>query len=177
MKTRAFLLLLLTSAFLHGATVLTFNPPGGALQGNPGQTVFWNFHFANSVNFLLIDQVDYITLTPVGTFTDLFSATAPVIGPGEAVDGLASYSIDPPAPFGFLSTGQLVISYDEFLVSPNDPGFDFDRDHVNIDPETSSAAASALVVSPVAAPEPSTLALLLFGAGAGMIAKRIGSRR
>src|SRR5947208_10640242 len=126
----------------QGAVVLTFNSPGGGLSGLPGTTVTWNFHLSNSANYLLIDQVDYLSLSNIGVFTDLFSSVAPVIGPGGFADGSAAYAIDPPAPPGFPSVGQLVVTYDEFLVDPNDPNFDFNRDHVNVDPETVSAPAS-----------------------------------
>ena len=152
----------------QGAVIITFNSPGADLSGLPGQTVNWNFRISNSANYLLIDQVDYISLNNVGTFTDLFSPIAPVISPGSFADGSVAYAIDPPAPPGFLSVGQLVVTYDEFLVDPNDPSFDFDRDHVNVDPETASAAASVTVAN---APEPSTLAMAVLAA-AGLFVRR-----
>lgn len=125
------IVLLLASSALQAGALFTLDAPGAALQGSPGETVTWDFHITNNANYLLIDQVDYLTLTPAGVFTDLFSGIAPVIGPGDVVDGTGSYTIDLPAAIGFLWSGQLVVTYDEFLTNPNDPGFDFDRDHVN----------------------------------------------
>ena len=165
------LLLLVVSGLAHAGTLLTFDAPGSNIQGAPGQTVFWNFQLSNDANYLLIDQVDYLSLNNAGVFADLFSAVAPVIGPGDVVSGSSSYTIDGPAPIGYLSTGQFVITYDEFLMDPNDPNFDYDRDHVNTDPETVSSAASVLV-STSAVPEPGTLMLLLPGALYLLIRKR-----
>lgn len=158
---------LLASSVAQAGVLFTFTAPGGALQGAPGQTVYWNVQLSNDANYLLIDQVDYLSLNNAGTFTDLFSVIAPVIGPGDVIDGSSAYTIDLPAPLGCVSNGQFVVTYDEFLSNPNDPDFDFDRDHVNGDPEKVSALASVQVaMTPVAAtPEPSAFGLLLLGLG------------
>lgn len=153
--TRTLLLLLVTAAFLQASVLLNFDPPGPNLVGHAGDTVTWNFELTNNANYLLIDSVEYDTLSPVGTFNDLFSPIAPEIGPTDTVPGQGAYAIDPPAP-PFLSSGMLVVTYDEYSRSVSDPLFDPSTDLV-ASFETVSAPVSVQVVGP----EPSTFLLLL----------------
>ena len=161
---RALLLMLISAAALPASVLLSFDPPGANLVGHAGDTVTWNFELQNNANWLLIDAVDYQTLTPVGTYNDLFTPVAPEIGPTDTVPGQGSYAIDPPAP-PFLSTGFLIVTYDEFS---QDPATDPDPSSHQIGfGETVSAAASVQVVGP----EPSTL-LLLAPVGLWMLVRR-----
>jgi len=164
--TRAMLLSLLSAASLSASVLLSFDPPGPNLVGLAGETVTWNFELQNTANYLLIDAVDYQTLSPVGTYNDLFTSIAPEIGPTDTVSGQGSYAIDPPAP-PFLSTGLLIVTYDIYNRSVNDPLFDPDADLVALG-QTVSAPVSVQVVGP----EPSTF-LLLAPIGLLVLARRL----
>lgn len=101
MITCTLALLFFVAVVLPVSVLVQFDPPGANLAGAPGQTVSWNFKITNTV--------DYLTLTPAGAFHDVFSGVAPVVGPGDVVHGTSLYTIDLPAPLGYLSTGQLVV--------------------------------------------------------------------
>ena len=87
---------------------LTLDPVGGALTGSPGQTVGWGFILENTTtNYLLVTSADYVTVTPLGTFTDYISAfNFIVVGPSPesssvtqafdsgALAGVGAYQID-----------------------------------------------------------------------------------
>ena len=77
MITRTLALLLLVAIVLPASVLVQFDPPGANLAGAPGQTVSWNFKITNTVDYLLISQVDDPTLTPAGIFQDTFSAIRP----------------------------------------------------------------------------------------------------
>ena len=115
MKTlfsRAAMLLLLSASVASAGVTLGFLPPGANLTGQPGDTVIWNFQLDNNTTWwLLIDQVDYLTASPVGTFHDLFTPVAPTINPGDIVNGTSSYTISNVAPPNFPSTGTLKLNF------------------------------------------------------------------
>jgi hypothetical protein len=156
--------------------------PSGALSGYPGQTIGWGFTLENSDNYLLVTGVDYVTSTPIGTFTDFASTyNFIVVGPTPesptvtqlfdllALTGIGSYLIDPGTAVGSVSTGFIQLTYDLYSVSPNDAAFDPAADFVSGN-NTLEAAASIEVVD---APEPATCLLL----GCGLIAVAAARRR
>ena len=167
-------------------TVLTLDPVGGALAGNPGDTVGWGFTFYNDTNFAVVTSSDYVTRTSVGTYTDLISAEFQVIGPSpesaswtQAYDprggtGMGSYLIDALATPGGTSTGVIQITYDLYGVSPNDALFDPGADLLSSG-NTISADASIDVTqpeqNPSSVPEPG-LGLCAGLAGLGLCAAK-----
>ncbi len=189
-RLSAALAIVLAFSFPAGAgTVLTLDPWGGALAGNPGDTVGWGFTFYNDANYALVTSSDYITTTGVGTYTDLISAVFQVVGPSpespswtQAYDpltpaGMGSYLIDPLAAPGASSTGVIQLTYDLYSVSPNDGLFDPGADLVSSG-NTISADASIDVTQPQysGVPEPA-LGLWAGLAGLGLcVAKRRGTR-
>ena len=64
------------TAGLQAAT-LTLQPAGGALNGSPGQTVGWGFTLENATDYLQVTAANYVTVTPIGTFTDFASGFNP----------------------------------------------------------------------------------------------------
>jgi hypothetical protein len=143
--------------------------------------VGWGFTLTNGTDFVVVAAARYITVTPVGTFTDFISPQFVVVGPGsEAINpwtesfnnggslGIGSYAIDPGAALGALSTGQIQITYDLYSVSPNDPNFDPTKDTISTG-NILDAPASVLV----AVPEPASLAL----AGTGLLTAWSSRRR
>jgi hypothetical protein len=162
MKLRLILLVVLTAVTACAGPSFTLLPPGPALFGTAGSTVTWNFRIANDADFLLPLQVDYLTLNGVGTFTDLFSSSAPFLGPGDFADGSASYTIDLPAPPGG-SDGTLELTYNLYDLDPNNPNFDPDANRIGA--FLTLDANQHVSVTVVATPEPATTALLGIGAG------------
>lgn len=167
------------TAGLQAAT-LTLQPAGGALSGSPGQTVGWGFSVANATDYLEVTAADYVTVTPIGTFTDFASGfNFIVVGPApespvvaQSFDlllqtGIGAYLIDPGTPVGALSTGVVRLTYDLYTLSPNDPSFDPAKDLVSSG-NFLDASASVQVQAQAAAgtPEPSTCLLL----GCGLLA-------
>ena len=162
------------TAGLQAAT-LTLQPAGGALIGYPSQTVGWGFTVENSTDYLLVTAADYVTATPIGTFTDFASGfNFIVVGPApenpvvaQSFDlllqtGIGAYLIGTGTPVGALSTGVVRLTYDLYSVSPNDPAFDPAVDLVSSG-NFLDANASVQVVG---TPEPSTCVLL----GCGLLA-------
>ena len=159
MTIRTLTFFLLAAGLLHAGPSLIFLSPGNSLTGLPGETVFWNIRVTNDADYMFITQLDYQTLVPVGTFTDLFSGTAPMLGPGESADGSGQYVIDPAVPPGYISQGSLVVTYDLYSLDISDPDFDPGADLI-VSNATLSAFAQVTVT-----PEPATMWMALAGAG------------
>lgn len=181
--TLASLFLLLQSPSFAGTLSFTLSPDS-SLTGSPGSTVGWGFTISNtfapgSPEWILIDQVQFNTPTPVGVFAPF--GFPMVIGPGvgnlnpyaEAFDnalatGVGRVTIDAGAQAGDFSAGDIVLLYSIYSADPvNDPLFD---PGANLVAAGLSASASALVTVSGASqsvPEPSA-ALLLLAAGSGL---------
>ena len=182
---RCFLMLAVAATAGLQAATLTLQPPGGALTGSPGQTVGWGFSVSNATDYLEVTAADYVTVTPIGTFTDFASGfNFIVVGPAPESPvvaqsfnlllqtGVGAYLIDPGTPMGALSTGIVRLTYDLYTVSPNDPSFDPAKDLVSSG-NFLDANASVQVQAPAAGtPEPSTCLLLGCGLLAGAAARR-----
>jgi len=172
---------LLFAAAANANTILMLDPPGGAISGAAGTTVGWGFTFTNDTNYAVITGTEFcssssnplpdICLPPapnLGTYTDFAGAQFLVAGPApestsvtQAFDntlqtGLASFAITPGAS-GTVS-GFIVLTYDLFSVSPNDPSFSLNDEIAGGNYLT--AAASVTVESTTTVPEPSLLVLL-----------------
>jgi hypothetical protein len=184
MKLLAKYLLVLSTAVcgLQAAPILQLSPPGGALTGAPGQVVGWGFTLTNTSDFLVVTSADYVTATPLGTFTDFISGFNFIVaGPvpesstvsqsfdASSFTGIGSFLIDPGAVAGALSTGVIRLTYDLYSVSPNDPLFDPATDlrsgGLSLDADAS--------VQVSATPEPASWILM----GASMAGLVIGRRR
>src|ERR1035441_8376792 len=85
---------------LQALPIVTLQSVGGALSGYPGQTVGWGFTLENSADYLVVTAADYVTPTPVGTFTDFASAfNFIVVGPAPE-NPVVAQSFDPLAHTG-----------------------------------------------------------------------------
>jgi hypothetical protein len=172
-------LLILTAALLpwslQAGAVLTLDPPAGVIAGTPGEIVGWGFTLANDSDYLLGTESTFVPSSSLGWYQDYIGAfNFIVVGPSPeltsvhqdfdpvAGSGVGAMHIDPLAPFDQFIAGQIVVTYDLFSRSPNDPNFDPGTDLIATG-LTVSADARANVV-----PEPATLfllgpALLLLG--------------
>lgn len=163
-------------ALLHvsqagAATVFELDPASGALSGAPGATVGWGFSLTNDAGFLVVTGATFESGTTLGTFTDFISApgnffvVGPVPEPDKVVQpfnaanqtGLGSFHIDPTATVNTTISGQLVLTYDLFARSPNDPNFNPDTDTQSLGNRLSQQASISIV------PLPASIWLMLWG--------------
>ena len=175
----------LCCATAQAVPILTLAPSGGAISGTPGATVGWGFTLTNPTDYLVVSSASFIPATPLGTFTDFISAfNFFVVGPApdstsvsqifDALNqtGIGSFAIDAGALVGAVASGQIVLTYDLYSVSPNDLLFNPDTDTLS-NGNTLAANASVTVTAPISGvPEPASLLLL----AAGLIAL-YGTRR
>ena len=178
--------LLLTSA-ARATTILTLDPAGGAISGLAGTTVGWGFTFTNDTDYAVITGTQFCdtsssplpnicaSLAPnLGTYTDFAGLQFLVAGPSpesttvsqtfdnSLLTGIGSFAIDPGAS-GTVS-GIIVLTYDLYSVSPNDPAFN--PDDVISGGNYLTANASVTVAPVTSVPEPGSFGLL----GAGLLA-------
>lgn len=166
---------------------LILNPPDGAVQGAPGETVGWGYTFVNDTPFyLLVVGSDFCqpgqdpffsTCTQlIGTYNDYIASNGTVIppmsspsqdfSPGNPGTGVGGYTIDtnPPAS---MDVGNIYVIFDEFNGDPFNGGM-----QVSGDMEVFSAASVTVV------PEPATFGLggLALAAIAGLRFRRMRRR-
>jgi hypothetical protein len=166
---------------------LTLSPANGSIQGIRGDVVGWGFTISNpDANFLVVTSAAFCKTTVVAGFTvcDQFPDAALgiftdyiaqfnfiVAGPAPEnpvvsqvfnstlLTGIGSFAIAPAAPYGTFS-GQILLTYDLYSRSPNDPLFDPGGDLLpsgaNGNTLTANAAVSAI-------PEPATILLVAGG--------------
>lgn len=173
---------ILAPALAHALPVLSLSPASGALAGQPGSVVGWGFTISNpDPNFLVVTSASFCTTQVIagttfcdqlpspslGTFTDFIGQFNFIVaGPApespsvsQAFDanlltGIGSFVFSPGAALYDTFAGEILLSYDLYSRSPNDPLFDSGSDFISSG-ETLTAAASA-----TASPEPSTWLLL-----------------
>jgi len=175
----------------QAATMLTLTP-SGSVSGTAGSTVGWGFSLVNTTNFLVVTSANFClnplnppacTTAPssVGVFNDFISTqpNAVIVGPAPESTtvsqafsvtnhtGIGSFVFAPGALPGTLS-GSILLTYDLFSLSPNDPNFDPGTDLISTDNFLSATASASVVI-----PEPSTSGL----AAAGLALFSIVSRR
>ncbi len=177
----SFVTLALLAGSLTAAPLLTLDPPDGNVTGAPGDTVGWGFSIANDTAFYLVVS----SVTPSGfsfipgVFSDyIASVNFVVIAPNTTSpvepfnaslsQGFGQYAIDLGATPPDSDSGTFTVSYDLFVMDPNDPLFDPDQG--TFGQEFDPITASVTVVDDVDVPEPSTV--LLFGAGLAMLLGR-----
>ena len=156
-------------AVSQAAPILTLAPLGGAISGTPGATVGWGFTLTNTTDYLVVSSASFVPATSLGTFTDFSAFNFFVVGPAPdstsvsrvfdapSQAGIGSFTIDAGALVGAVASGQIVLSYDLYSVSPNNPLFNPDTDTLS-NGNTLAVNASVTVV-----PEPEGLLLLTAG--------------
>jgi hypothetical protein len=178
------LVLIALGGLAHADSVptLTLSPPSGALTGAAGATVGWGFTITNTSNFLLITSSDFCVgpiaspcSNSLGTFTDFIASDQfVVVGPApesssvsqafsaSLFSGIGSFLINNTAHPGDSVLGQIVLTYDLFSVSPNDPNFNPIADTIS-NGNFLTADASVSVAGATATPEPGTSLLVSCG--------------
>ncbi|PYR95871.1 MAG: hypothetical protein DMG16_29370 [Acidobacteria bacterium] len=171
--------LLLTAAWAD--PILTLNPANGVISGLPGTTVGWGFTFTNDTNYAVITGSQFCASTSsplpdicfplapnLGTYADFAGAQFLVAGSSPensvisktfddtALTGIVSFDIDPGD--SGTASGIIVLTYDLFSVSPNDPAFSSDDELSSGNYLTAAASVTAVPVTAV--PEPASLSLL-----------------
>lgn len=166
----------------YSSPILTLNPVGGALTGSAGSTVGWGFTITNSTDFLAVTNSDFCVgpitspcSNTLGTYTDFIASNQfLVVGPPPenpsvsqvfdpiALSGVGSFLINSAANPGDSVNGQIVLTYDLFSVSPNDPSFNPIVDTL-ANGDFLTANASVAVPAPSSTPEPQTGLLFLTG--------------
>ena len=153
------------------ATVLELDPASGALSGAPGATIGWGFSLSNDTGFLVVTGATFESGTTLGTFTDFISSPGNffVVGPAPEAEtvaqafsvanqtGLGGFHVDPAAPTAATISCQLVLTYDLFSRSPNDPNFDPVTDTQSVANILSQPASITIV------PLPGSVWMMLWG--------------
>jgi hypothetical protein len=167
------------------AATLTLDNPN--LLGQPGDIVGWGFTLSNSPDWIVISNAVFdlnLGSNSIGVFTPFITNNFVVIGPDDGngeldpwmqsfddnlQTGIGSYAINSFQSPGDSAVGNIVLTYDEFSVSPNDPSFDPTIDTV-ANGLTVSAPASVSVPPQASVPEPGSL-LLALACAALLLAK------
>jgi hypothetical protein len=170
------------------APTLTLEPTNGAVTGPAGTTVGWGFTLtAGSSDFAVITGSDFcvgVVTSPCsnsfGTYTDFAGEQFLVVGsgPGESpitetfddtmMTGMGSFAINPGST-GTLN-GFIAVTYDLFSVDPNSADFDPTVDTISTGNYLEADASVTVGSSTNTVPEPGSLALLLTGLAAVVLA-------
>ena len=170
--------LILSAAIAAASPAATLTLSGGALGGAAGATVGWGFTITSTpiedagnpiTPWLLITFADFVPdagSNPVGVFTPFITQLPDanvVIGPdagnGEinpwsqafdpnALTGIGSYAINSFQMPGDQVTGNIVLYYDEYSVSPDSASFDPQNDIIAVGQTMSAPASVTVTVTP-----------------------------
>jgi hypothetical protein len=157
--------LLMAAGMVAHAATLALIPADGAISGSSGSTIGWGFTIENDTDFLQVTSAAFAPMSSLGIFTDFISGfQSVVVGPAPespsitqqfdnlAHTGIGSFSIDSGATAGEMAIGQIVLTFDLYGVSPNDPNFNPDTDTISTDNLLSADAQVTVAASTV--PEP-----------------------
>jgi len=182
-------------ALADTAPTLTLDPVGGAITGAAGSTVGWGFTLTNlGSDFAVITGSDFCVgpitspcTNPLGTYTDFVGQQFFVLGPSPenssisqsfdlmALTGVGSLFINPLAQPGDKAIGQVVLSYDLFSLSPNDPNFDPIADTLSNGNFLMGPASVTVTKTTVPTPEPGSVFLLAIGLAGCLLAKKMSA--
>jgi len=150
----------------------------GVISGQPGSTTGWGFTLTNTLNYVVIaaSEFDITQNAGDGSYTDIIGPNFIVVGTGayastpisQAFDasvptGVGSFAILPSAAKGDVVLGTIMLTYDVYSVSPNDPSFDPFTDTLALGLQISANAQVNVV------PEPGSLLLWLTATGVGLL--------
>ncbi len=158
----------------RATTLFQLIPANGVIAGLPGSTVGWGFTITNTIDYVNVTNSQFCegVQTPpcthaIGTYTDFIGSNFLVIGPSPEsptvtqnfdatlTTGVGSFAINSNASSVNHAIGEIILTYDVYTVSPNDPNFDpFDPNQVVSTGNIVSLDATVNVV-----PEPATFAL------------------
>jgi hypothetical protein len=182
-------------ALADSVPTLALDPVGGTITGTAGSTVGWGFTLTNlGTDFAVITGSDFCVGTiaspcgnSLGTYTDFIGQQFFVVGPSPesssvsqsfdlmGLTGIGSLFINPLAQPGESAIGQIVLSYDLFSLSPNDPSFDATLDTLSNGNFLMAPASVTVTTTTVPVPEPGSLPLLTCGSlGVLLLKKRRG---
>jgi hypothetical protein len=153
--------------------MLELIPANGNIGGGSGDVVGWGFILTNLTDYVVVTSSDFVPGSTLGTYTDFIGPNFIVVGPPPespivsqlfdpvALTGIGSYAISSAAMLADTAIGEIVLTYDLFSRSPNDPGFNPVTDTISVGNIISQPA------SVTAIPEPSTW-LMIGTAGAAL---------
>lgn len=169
-----------------GAATISLVPASGIVMGAAGSTVGWGFSINNNANVIVVTSAQFVPASPIGSFSDFIAQfNFIVVGPSpdsttvaqafnnSLQTGIGSFAFSSSAPPAASASGQIVLTYDLYSVSPNDVSFDPDLDTISTD-NILVANATAALPAPIPSLSPWGLALLtlsLLGLG-GMLLRR-----
>ena len=177
------------AAPLSADPVLILSPTGD-MSGAPGATVGWGWSFVNDTPYYIEFSSNQfcdapVILTPVlvcnapttGTYQDIVVGNDPIIAPNTTTPvenfdpvglttGIGYFQIDPAATAGASDVGQIVLTYDEYLLNPNDPNC---QTGCQVGFDIPVGAEASVTVAQVATPEPGGGMLGLFGLLIGLV--------
>jgi hypothetical protein len=181
----AVIFLFTLGSLAHADTLptLTLDPTNGAITGTAGSTVGWGFTLTNlGPDFAVVTGSDFCVgpitspcSNSLGTYTDFIGQQFFVLGPSPenpmvsqsfdlmALTGIGSLAINPLAQPGDSAIGQIVLSYDLFSLSPNNPNFDPILDTLSDGNFLKAPASVTVATTTVQIPEPGSLSLLACG--------------
>lgn len=147
------------------AFMFTLDPVGGAISGQPGQTLGWGFTLYNdSADYLVVTSTAFEPAASFGTFADFlgpqFLEIAPSAAAVQVFDltnqlGVGSFTFNVNDQAGPVASGRILLTYDLFSRSTGVADFDPDADLVS---------SGNVIAADASVPEPATLALLGVGA-------------
>ncbi len=163
------------------AATLVLEPASGAINGNTGNTVGWGFTVTHTPNWIVITSASFCAGTSgvqtacipmaLGTFTDYISTQSLVLVGPSPNSTAVTQTFDSGAQTGIggfqiiaasgQATGQIVLTYDVFSRSPDDPAFDPDTDTVSTDNFLTASASVTAAAPPPVTPLPPSLWLML----------------
>ena len=168
--------------------------PAGAVAGPTGSTVGWGFTITNTTSgqWIEITSANLCSGTSgtstacgdpgLGTFTDFISGYNDIIvgsSPNttsvaqtfnsSTYQGIGSYLIS--AASGTTGPAQIVLTYNVYSVSPDDPNFDPDIDTVSVDNFLTASASVTVSTTqpPPGTPAPPSALLVVTGLGSAAL--------
>jgi len=162
-------------------TTLTLDSPGGAISGMPGTIVGWGFTLTNTTNFLVVTSSDFCVgpitspcVNALGTYSDFIGPNFLVVGESPeaasvsqsfnlaTLTGVGSFQLNAGVTLGQSEIGEIVLTYDQYNVDPNDPTFNPVMDTISVG-NVITTDASVNVGGAATVPEPASIFLVAIG--------------
>src|SRR5215469_3101668 len=162
-------------------TTLTLDSPGDEISGMPGTIVGWGFTLTNTTNFLVVTSSDFCVgpitspcVNALGTYSDFIGPNFLVVGESPeaasvsqsfnlaTLTGVGSFQLNAGVTLGQSEIGEIVLTYDQYNVDPNDPTFNPVMDTISVG-NVITTDASVNVGGAATVPEPASILLVAIG--------------